>query len=469
MFISTPMSLPRLNKIFLLGALALTACAHDPAPTPETPKANAQFSANGAAAESAWLEQFKDPNLLQLIAQARAGNPDLELARAHEREALAGWNASLGNRQPTLDAQASVLPSQISMDTGRWFTGMPRQTTVSTVGVAASWELDFWGRKANQVTAAEADYRTAIYSSAQADLALSAEVARLWFAVCEARETLNCLEQEFQAHYREMELLEKSVQAGLLPTDPLSTAQLAAAQAKVDEGLGRRRLASAENALRAMLGGQPGMPLPTRRAFAPLSTLPNFGPGVPSDLLKRRPDLRVAASKFDAAVAREGAALADFYPAVMLNGQAGWQADPASRLGQSSAGFWSIGPSIDLPLFDGDRRETNLEINRARIQGASAEWRKAVIGACREVEDALVDLRELAQQEDLTQRVLQAAQERLNNAEARFKAGVANEMEVLVARRDVCLAKRTLSAVVWERRSVAVRLATATGGGMKFE
>lgn len=457
----------RLSKLFLLGALGLVSCAHEPAAQPPTPKVEAQFSAQGNAADSHWFEQFKDADLAQLIAQAREANPDLEIARANEREALAALTAASGTRQPTLDAQASFLPSQISTDTGRWFPGMPRQTNVTSVGVAASWELDFWGKKTANIAATEADYRTAIYSSAQSDLALCAEVARLWFSLCEAREEVACLEQEFKARYREMELLEKNVKAGLLPTDPLSSAQLAAAQAKVDEGLGRRRLLAAENALRAIIGAQPGAALPVRKNFEPVAALPNFGPGVASDLLKQRPDLMVAATKFDASVAREGAAMADFYPSVMLTGQAGWQADPVSRLGRSSAGFWSLGPSIDLPLFDGDRRETNLEIARARMQGAAAEWRKAVISACREVEDALGDLRELALQEDLTQRVVQATQERLVNAEARFKAGVANEAEVIAANRDVLLAKRTLASVVWERREVAVRLATATGGGWK--
>ena len=146
-------------------------------------------------------------------------------------------------------------------------------------------------------------------------------------------------------------------------------------------------------------------------------------------------------------------------------GQGGWQADPASRIGQGAAGFWSLAPSVDLPLFDAGRREANLEAARARIDGSAAEWTKAVLGAFREVEDALADLRELAQQEELTARVLAAVRERLANAEARLRAGLANESELTVARRDEALAARTLSLVVWERRQVAVRLAAATGGG----
>jgi len=409
------------------------------------------------------VEKFQDPALSALIAQARTGSPDLAIVRARQREADAVLVAAGGSLQPVLSAQAGIDASRISLETGRipFAAAVPRRTDVTGLGVKASWELDFWGRKASTVAAAESDAQASASAVAQADLALTAEVARVWFAVRGAREQVACLETEFAARYREMEIVRRSVEAGILPTDPLSSARLAAAQAKVDEGLGRRRLAAAENALRALIGAAPGAALPaaTQRA-----AMPTFGAGLPSELLQHRPDVRAAALRFDAAVAREGAALADFYPSVTLNGQTGWQADPASRIGRGSSAFWGLAPMVDVPLFDGARREANLEVTRARLAGSAAEWQKVVLNAFREVEDALADLRELALQEDLTEQVQVAAQERLQNAEARQRAGVAAEAEVTVARRDEALARRTLSMVVWERRQAAVRLAAATGG-----
>jgi NodT family efflux transporter outer membrane factor (OMF) lipoprotein len=409
------------------------------------------------------VEKFQDPALAALIAQARTGSPDLAIVRARQREADAVLVAAGGSLQPVLSAQAGIDASRISLETGRipFAAAVPRRTDVTGLGVKASWELDFWGRKASTVAAAESDAQASAAAVAQADLALTAEVARVWFAVRGAREQVACLGTEFAARYREMEIVRRSVEAGILPTDPLSSARLAAAQAKVDEGLGRRRLAAAENALRALIGAAPGAALPvaTQRA-----AMPTFGAGLPSELLQHRPDVRAAALRFDAAVAREGAALADFYPSVTLNGQAGWQADPASRIGRGSASFWGLAPMVDVPLFDGSRREANLEVTRARLAGSAAEWQKVVLNAFREVEDALADLRELALQEDLTEQVQVAAQDRLKNAEARLRAGVATESEVTVARRDDALARRTLSMVVWERRQAAVRLAAATGG-----
>ena len=451
------------SKSLLVAAALLVGCAHEPATPPATPVAPASFSSAGPAATAGWLEKFQDPALVALVARARAGSPDLAIVRARQREADAVLVAAGGALQPTLSAQAGIEASRISLDTGRipYAAAVPRRTDVAGLGVKASWELDFWGRKAAAVSAAESDAKASAASVAQADLALTAEVARVWFAVRGAREQVACLESEFAARYREMEIVQRSVSGGLLPTDPLSSAKLAAAQAKVDEGLGRRRLAAAENALRALIGATPGEALPTA---AQTAAMPAFGAGLPSELLQRRPDVRAAALRFDAAVSREGAALADFYPSVTLNGQAGWQADPASRVGRGSSAFWGLAPSVDLPLFDGSRREANLEVTRARLAGAAAEWQKVVLNAFREVEDALADLRELELQEKLTQQVHVAVQERLQNAEARQRAGVAPEAEVIVARRDEALARRTLSMVVWERRQAAVRLAAATGG-----
>ena len=391
----------RANKTFLLAALVLAGCAHDPMAKPKGPATPAAFSQSGAVTDAKWAEAFGDTALLELIALARKNSPDLAIARARQREAVALLIAANAGDQPAISAGAGLESSRISLETGRvpLGVGIPRRTDVGAAGVKASWELDVWGREAAKTKAADADSRAAKFTAEQADLALSAEVARMWFAVRGAREQLAHLETEFATRLREMQIIEKTVGAGLLDSDPLSSASLAAAQAKVDEGLGRRRLASAENALRALIGSAPGDKLPDAKGAV---AMPTFGAGVPSELLLRRPDLAAAAARLDAAISREGAAIADFYPSVTLNGQAGWQADPASRIGRGSSSFWSLTPSVDLPLFDAGRREAGLEVARARIDGSAGEWTKAVLGAFREVEDALADLRELALQEELT-------------------------------------------------------------------
>jgi NodT family efflux transporter outer membrane factor (OMF) lipoprotein len=458
------------NKKFFIAAVLLVGCAHEAAVRPDglTPVSEFKFATvAGKVAGDQWWKSFQDPALDGLIERALKANPDLAVAQAHWREARAGVAAVNAQLLPRVDAQVSYQSSRTSAESGKNFPTMPRRFDTFTVGGQVNWELDLWNRNALNSQAALADAVAAGYSAENAKVSLTAEVARLWFAVQAARLDSLCLSDEFKARYREMEITEQAVKAGLLSTDPLSTAQLAAAQAKLDESNAARRLAGYEGALRALIGAPSNEKLPETN-FTELKikkARPGFGAGIPSQLLLSRPDLAAASVKLDAAMSREGSARTDFYPAVTLNGQLGWQADPASRIGRGSSGFWSLMPAVDIPIFDGDRREAQLEVARSRIDLAGAEWRKAVLNAFREVEVTLVDIKELEDEVKLAERVLEAVTQRLENAKTRFAAGVADEREVVIATRDQSLARRTHADLELELCQASVRLAAATGGG----
>lgn len=471
--------MPRLklpSKVLLAAAL-LAGCASAP-DTATAPRevAVVRWSAanHSARAGAAWWKAFGDPALSELIERALRGSPDLDIAAARVREARAFANVADADRLPRLDAQLAQQAQRVSGETGRNFPGMPRRSDITSAGLQLSWEIDLWDRTGSLAAAALADARAASLNEDAARVSLAAEVARNWFAVRSARETLACLEAEFAARMEELALTERRFKAGLLDGDPVSQAKLLAAQAKAAEADGRRRLGALENALRVLIGASPAVELPvtTLDPAGPATlaaTMPDFGPGISSELLLNRPDLRAAEQQVDAAVAREGAARAEYYPRVNLVGDAGWQADPAARLGRGSSGFWSLTPSISLPIFDGGRIAANDEAAQARFDLARASYRKAVLNAFREVDDALVDIREIGTQEMLAGKVVEAVRERLANAEARAKAGLADSSEVLAARLDLYLARRTLAGYGWERRQAAVRLAAATGGGWKQE
>ncbi len=460
------------KKFFITAALILVGCAHEAAVRPDGLTPVSEFSykiTEGKVAEDQWWKSFKDSNLDALIERALKANPDLAIAQAHWREARASVAAVNAQLLPRVDAQASYQSSRTSANTGRDFPGMPRRFDTLTVGGQVNWEIDFWDKNKLSSESAVAEAVAAGYSVENAKVSLIAEVSRLWFAIQSARIDAECLSDEFKARYREMEITEKAVNAGLLSTDPLSTTQLAAAQAKLDMSNAARRLAAYESALRALIGAPQTEKLP-----ATISTevkikkvRPNFSAGIPSQLLLSRPDLAAASMRLDSAMAREGVARSDFYPSVTLNGQLGWQADPASKIAKGSSGFWSLMPAIDIPLFDGDRRESQLEVARSRIDLAGAEWRKAVLNAFREVEVTLVDIRELEDEVKLAERVLEAVTQRLENAKTRYTAGVADEREVVIATRDLALARRTHANLELEICQATVRLAAATGGGWK--
>ena len=463
----------RLNKkFFITAALILVGCAHEAAVRPDGFTPVSEFSykvSDGKVADDQWWKSFKDTNLDALIERALKANPDLAIAQAHWREARASVAAVNAQLLPRVDAQASYQSSRTSANTGRDFPGMPRRFDTLTVGGQVNWEIDFWDKNKLSSESAVAEAAAAGYSVENAKVSLIAEVSRLWFAIQSARVDAECLSDEFKARYREMEITEKAVNAGLLSTDPLSTTQLAAAQAKLDMSNATRRLAAYESALRALIGAPQNEKLPATisNEVKIKKVRPNFSAGIPSQLLLSRPDLAAASMKLDSAMAREGVARSDFYPSVTLNGQLGWQADPASKIGKGSSGFWSLMPAVDIPLFDGDRRESQLEVARSRIDLAGAEWRKAVLNAFREVEVTLVDIKELEDEVKLAERVLEAVTQRLENAKTRYTAGVADEREVVIATRDLALARRTHAELEFEICQATVRLAAATGGGWK--
>jgi len=474
---STSMPRLKLPSKALLAAALLAGCASAPdtAPAP-VQVTDTRWSAgnHSARAGAEWWKAFGDPALSGLIDRALRESPDLAVAAARVREARAFVSAADAALLPRLDAQLAQQAQRISAETGRNFPGMPRRSDVTAAGLQLSWEIDLWDRTGSLATAALAEARAAGFSEEAARVSLTAEVARNWFAVRSARETLACLEAEFAAQMEELALTEQRFRAGLVDGDPVSQARLLAAQAKAAEADGRRRLQALESALRVLIGVSPTVELPASTVdLAGPATLaasmPDFGPGISSELLLHRPDVRAAEQQVDAAVAREGAARAEYYPRINLVGDAGWQADPAARLGRGSSGFWSLTPSISLPLFDGGRIAANDEAAQARFDLARANYRKAVLNAFREVDDALVDIREIGTQEMLAGKVVEAVRARLANAEARAKAGLADSSEVLAARLDLYLARRTLAGYGWERRQAAVRLAAATGGGWKQE
>ena len=148
--------MPRVNKTFLLAAFVLAGCAHDPAARPPAPATPAAFSQAGAAADARWAEAFGDPALLDLLARARKASPDLALARARQREAVALLRAADAGDEPAFSLAAGQEASRISVANGRFPPGIPRRTDVTAVAAKASWELDLWGREAAKSQAAEA-------------------------------------------------------------------------------------------------------------------------------------------------------------------------------------------------------------------------------------------------------------------------------------------------------------------------
>jgi multidrug efflux system outer membrane protein len=231
-----------------------------------------------------------------------------------------------------------------------------------------------------------------------------------------------------------------------------------------------RQRAQAENAL-TLLVGKPLTDLPPAppepQALSDEQVITDIPPGLPSDLITRRPDIRAAEQRLQAANYNIGAARAAFFPRIALTASYGGASTELSGLFSGAARSWSFVPQLVLPIFDAGRNRANLDLATVRKDIAIADYERTIQGAFREVADALVARGAIDRQIEAQRAVLDAEAERLRLAELRYKNGIASSLEVLDAERDLFSAQQTLVQTRQLRLTNAIDLYRSLGGGLK--
>ena len=457
----------------LLAALALLPACTVLDPVDSKPAATAPEGWRVGVAASAktipanpWTA-FHDPALDIVIGRALANSPDLAASLARVRAARASAGLADSGFWPTVSTGASASRSRSSGAALNPFGGQTNNSYGASAG--ASYEIDLWGRVENLSKAAAADDRAAHADLAAARHLVSMEIVRLWFNYRQARAERATVAGELSARLSALELLAAREKAGLIPGDRVALAKLEAAKTRVDLDSLELQVAMVRNALVAAVGDAPGSaPLPEPDDALSVA-LPEVPVAVPSAVLKSRPDIVAADLRLDSALAREGAARANFYPNLTLSATGGFSSVSSSDLFDSNSRHWSIGPSASLPIFTGGRNDAELELARARFDSDWANYRKTVLTAFRETEDALVTLDRLGDRERLVAAVNDAADEALRFARARFDKGVSSGLEVATAERDVALARREAIRVRHDHLRAAANLARVLGGGWSAE
>src|SRR5471030_2698881 len=379
------MRLPAVFRPFCLAsglAAGLAACTVGPvyqAPSsaaPERYSAPLPLAPADAGADNAWWSRFDDPLLAELVAAAGSASPELDLALARVAQARALVSSARGGALPSLALDGSSLRSKTGVA-----PGISVLSTSSSAGLDASWEIDLFGgvRKSADAAQARLDARVADGHGAQASLAAEVANAYVGQRACEA--TVLVLAQDAASREQTARLTAQKIQAGLgAPADGMlidaSSAdgrqRLVAQQAECD--LNIKALVAltgiVEPTLRSRLAAGAGHAMPMASAFT-----------VPAKALKQRPDIVGAERELAAASADINVAQANRYPRLRLTGNIG----PTAVTGVSgTAGSWSFGPSVSLPLFDGGRRRADAEQARARFDEADANYRRKVRAAVRE-------------------------------------------------------------------------------------
>ena len=500
----------RTRSSLLFLALFLSNCTLGPDYTPpkaETPagwtqnalppgaKTGHQSSATTAPVTAAWWASFNDPVLTSLITRASSTNFDLRQATLRIAEARAQRDMTSAAQFPTLNANAGYTRERISERTA--FTSLlggiganhgtagaagPPGGTPSAIpslpnpfdqyqwGFDASWEIDLWGRVRRSVEAADATAQTSIEDRNDALVSLQGDVARAYIDLRAAQLRRSVLEDDLKSQREILDLTRDRARFGMGNDVDVANA---AAQVTATEALLPQATAQISrdiNQLSLLLALAPGSLRGELDSVKPVPPLPPEVPvGLPSDLARRRPDIRRAEAQLHAATAEIGVAVADLFPRLTLNADAGIQASRFADLSSWAGRFFSLGPSLEIPIFSGGARQANVRLQDTKAQEAAIAYAGTVLSALHEVENALVAYGNEQSRRAALEATLVQNRTALTLAQQRYQSGIASFLEVLDAERTLEQTQLSLTDSTATVSTDLVALYKALGGGWQTE
>jgi NodT family efflux transporter outer membrane factor (OMF) lipoprotein len=415
------------------------------------------------AARGQWWAVFADPKLDALIAQVDLSNQTIAAAEAQLRQAAAVTAQNRASLFPEFDGRATVTRAQPSSTTGPIIGNATSTRTLYSLPLSASWEADLWGRIRRSIEQGSAAEAASAADLVNARLSVQSDVATNYFTLRSLDTQRKLLEETVGAFAKTLELTENRYQAGVVSRADVAQArtQLESTRAQLVE-LGVQR-AQTEHAL-AVLLGKPASDFSIE--VAPLAAVPPpVPPGLPAELLERRPDVAAAERRVAAANAQIGVAKSAFFPAATINATLGYQSRSTADWFTLPSRFWSVGPILALTLFDAGRRAAVTDQAIAAYDQTVAVYRNTVLGAFRDVEDNLAALRVLEQEAKVQDEAVKAAQLNLEITLNQYKAGITTYLQVVVAQAAALNNQRAADTLLERRVNATVLLIKALGGG----
>lgn len=463
----------RSGRVFFLGVFLLGGCTVGPKyvrPSTEVPadyKESKDWKVAQPSAESVkgnWWEVYQDPQLNALEEKIDVSNQSLKAAQAQFLQARAAVRISRSFLFPTVAADPAISRDRLSKNRPLAITGTQNSYADFQVpALDASYELDVWGRVRRTVEQSRSQAQASAADLASVSLSLHAELAMDYFQLrgLDAQEQL--LDSTVNAFQKALELTQSRFNGGLASGVDVAQAQtqLETARAQlIDVGVQR---AAFEHAI-AVLTGKP----PSTFTLEPLpldTPPPAIPPGLPSDLLERRPDVSAAERRMQAANAQIGIARAAYFPLITLTGQGGFESIAAGTLFQGPSGLWAVGGTALETLFDAGRRRGASEQAKAAYDQSIDNYRQTVLTAFQEVEDNLAALRVLQSEAQTEDVAVGAAKHSVELSITRYKGGVTNYLEVTTAQSAALTDEVTAVTILTRRMTASVLLIKAIGGG----
>lgn len=449
------------------AAILLSGCVVGPDYSrPSVPVApewkEAPATTNAAVLPADWWQIFNDADLNALESQAVEANQDLKRAIARVAEARALSRVASAELYPRIGAGGSYSNDRLSANA----TDLPNNKLESETFSGSfdlSYEVDIWGRVRRSVEAARAETAAAGTDLQVVLLTLTADVARNYYLIRSLDSEKSIIEGTIELRCDALRLQETRSQAGLINEVDVTRARTELANVEAELHAVTRSRAQVEHAL-AVLCGKP----PAEFSVSAVGwdiTPPVIPPGLPSQLLQRRPDVVEAEQLLEAQSARIGVAKAAFFPTIKLTGAAGLASADLGTFVDWPSRVWSVGPSIHVPIFEGGRNRANLQATEARYEQFVATYRGTVLNAFREVEDSLSDLSTLSSQGQAVDRALVSARDTAALARERYDKGLSSYLEVVDAERGALQAERQDTQLRGQRAVATILLIKSLGGG----
>lgn len=447
-------------------ALALTACQSMRGPEPvaqaSIPEAFVAQASGTSIAEQGYKDFFADQRLLQVIDLALANNRDLRTATLNIQRAQQQYQISENNQLPTIGASGSAI-RQVSPSTD---PNNPYSTFQVGLGVTA-YELDFWGRVRSLKDNALDSYLATASARDATQISLISQVAQAWLNYSFANANLKLADQTLKAQLDSYNLNKKRFDVGIDSEVPVRQAQISVETARNDVANYKTQITQAKNLLNLLVGQQvPNNLLPSQRVTR-ISNATALSAGLPSDLLNNRPDIRSSEYQLSATGANIGAAKAQLFPTISLTGSAGYASTDLSNLFKTGGFAWSLGPSLNLPIFDWGTRKANVKISETDQQIALSSYEKSIQSAFREVNDALATRQNIGDRLTAQRRLVDATNTTYKLSNARFRAGIDSFLTVLDAQRSSYAAEQGLLLLEQANLNNQVEVYKTLGGGVK--
>lgn len=476
-------SLISLATLALMSACSLAPVHERPAApvTAAWPQGDAYqpapVAAGAAAAyDIAWRDYFADERLRGVIALALANNRDLRVSALNMDKARAQYGIERAAQVPSVSSSGGQNAQHANGNTNRQYTA----------NINVAYELDFFGKVRSLSEAALQQYLGTEEARRAQQIALVADVANAWLALQADRERLRLAADTLKSQQITYELSKRRFEAGATSGLDMHEAQTSVEAARNDMAVYTAQVAADENALASLAGAPvpakltgaavanagayasagPTVPaLAAQDMLAGVAAVKELPPGVPSEVLARRPDVLAAERTLQAANANIGAARAAFFPSISLTAAAGAASGDLSSLFKAGAGTWSFVPSVRLPIFDGGANRAALGVAQADRDIALARYEKAVQSAFREVADALAQRGTLGERLASQAALVDAAQKSFRIHEARYSKGSESYLSALVSQRALYGAQQAMITARLASASNQVTLYKVLGGG----